>query len=132
MWNDIVMRDMFIVKKFEKSDISDLFKGNLSNLCLVHFIRLFTINDIVLIGSSKNIYTIRIWRKYLFRILVTWSKCQIRDFSYPTAYWSRFGIFKQNQDNPDEIGMDIKYRRRSEFRWIITETKPRGLFCNIH
>ena len=26
-------------------------------------------------------------------------------FPIPIAYWSGFGIFKQNRDNPDEIGM---------------------------
>ena len=26
-------------------------------------------------------------------------------FSYQIAYWSGFGIFKQNPDNPDEIRM---------------------------
>ena len=40
--NDTVMRDILIEKKFEKLDIPDLFKGNLSNLCPVHFIALFT------------------------------------------------------------------------------------------
>ena len=79
------MRDIFIEKKFEKSDIPDLFKGHLSNLCPVHFIRLFTTGAIVLIGSSKDIYTIRSWRKYLSRLFVTWSKCQNRDFSYPDS-----------------------------------------------
>ena len=26
-------------------------------------------------------------------------------FHIPIAYWSGFGIIKQNRDNPDEIGM---------------------------
>ena len=26
-------------------------------------------------------------------------------FPIPIAYWSGFGIFKQNRENPDEIGM---------------------------
>ena len=30
---------------------------------------------------------------------------EIGIFPIPNAYWSGFGIFKQNRDNPDEIGM---------------------------
>ena len=30
---------------------------------------------------------------------------KIGTFPFPTAYRSGFGIFKQNVDNPDEIGM---------------------------
>ena len=55
----------------KKLDIPDLFKGNLSNLCPVHFVDLFTTGAIFLIGSSKDIYAIRIWQKYLSRLLVT-------------------------------------------------------------
>ena len=41
-----------------------------------------------------------IWRKYH-------NTSRNRHFSYPNRiqYWSGFGIFKQNRDNPDEIGM---------------------------
>ena len=41
-WNDTVTRDRLIEKTFEKSDITDLFRGNQSNLCPVHFVHLFT------------------------------------------------------------------------------------------
>ena len=30
---------------------------------------------------------------------------KIRIFPIPIAYWSRFRIFKQNQENPDKIRM---------------------------
>ena len=33
------------------------------------------------------------------------SKKIIWIFPIPIPYWSGFRIFKQNQDNPDEIGM---------------------------
>ena len=43
------MRDIFIEKKFEKSDVPDLFKGNVSNLSPVHFVHLFTTGAVFLI-----------------------------------------------------------------------------------
>ena len=33
------------------------------------------------------------------------AQVKIRIFPTPIAYWSGFGIFKQNWDNPDKIGM---------------------------
>ena len=48
-------------------------------------------------GNETIYWDDLIWRKYH-------NTSRNRDFSYPDRM-SGFGIFKQNRDNPDEIGM---------------------------
>ena len=39
----------------------------------------------------------------IIRIIRT--ECQNQDFSHPNCIWSGLGIFKQNSENPNKIGM---------------------------
>ena len=47
---------IFVEKEFEKSDITDLFRGNQSNLCPVHFVHLFTTGVMFLPYSEENLH----------------------------------------------------------------------------
>ena len=51
------------------------------------------------------------WYIYVFRVSVSFRsscvfiKTDVTIGIFPIAYWSGFGIFKQNRENPDEIGI---------------------------
>ena len=52
-------------------------------------------------GSVSVKYTLLGVLDYLFYQ----NRCQNRDFPILIAYWSGFGTFKKNRENPNEIGM---------------------------
>ena len=72
--------DIFIETEFEKSDLTDLLNSNHFNLCPVLFVHFSTTGTIFL---TRPI--IRIWLKYVPRLVYPWSRCQIRDFSNPDS-----------------------------------------------
>ena len=41
----------------------------------------------------------------IYLYVCIWTDTKIAIFPVVIAYWSGFGIFKQNRENPDEIGM---------------------------
>ena len=45
------------------------------------------------------------------------ARVEIWIFPIPIAYWSGFGIFKQNRDNSDEIGMVRQSVLNSPLLW---------------
>ena len=83
--------------------------GNLIVIFMPNFIYVFSQTSILLdsggiftfSGSVSVKYTLLGVLDYLFYQ----NRCQNRDFPILIAYWSGFGTFKKNRENPNEIGM---------------------------
>ena len=83
--------------------------GNLIVIFMPNFICVFSHTSILLdsggiftfSGSVSVKYTLLGVLDYLFYQ----NRCQNRDFPILIAYWSGFGTFKKNRENPNEIGM---------------------------
>ena len=75
---------------------------NLSKICLQSFRYKSTWFYLIFFAVSLAFRDIRI---FFCENLTQLTRVEVRIFLIPIACWSGFGIFKQNRDNPDEIGM---------------------------
>ena len=69
------------------------------------YLRVFTYKCSILFYISGRIFTFSIKRTLRCSCVFIKTDVKIGSFPIPIAYWSGFGIFKQNRENPNEIRM---------------------------